>query len=984
MTGYRLATGGSGIDRTRRLGFTFAGRPYGGLAGDTLASALIANGVGVVGRSFKYHRPRGVTAAGPEEAGALVSLGEGGRHEPNAKAPMVPLVEGLVADGQNAWPSLGFDVGAINGLAGPLISAGFYYKTFIGGPRGTWTRLFEPVIRRAAGMGRAATTPDPDRYETMNATCDVLVIGAGPAGLMAATAALAAGARVILADERERPGGALLHDLSEVDGVPAPDFAAATAARLTDGGAVVLPRTTVYGHYDGRFGAVERVVDHPGDPHGLPRQRHWQIRARHVVLATGAIERPIVFPGNDRPGVMLADAARAYANRYGVAVGRRVAVFAAHDGAYRTVRDLAAAGIDVAAVVDARPAVPAAAASLAEAAGARLFAGHHVGATRGRKGLAGLTVAGADGGSIAVDALLVSGGYTPTLHLASQAGARPQWDDALAAFRPGPLPEGWTAAGAVTGRYATTDALETGAAAGEAAAAALGRTVAPLARPALAAADDAALTATAPAAPFHVAGKKAFVDLEHDVTSADIALAHDEGFQAVEHLKRYTTLGMATDQGKTSNVNGLAIMAEHLGAPIPTVGTTRFRPPYTPVALGALAGAETGAHVRPTRLTPMHDWHATHGAVFVATGAWLRPRAYLRPGEGVREAYIREAATVRTGVGIVDVSSLGKIEVAGPDAATLLDRVYANGFAKLPVGRARYGVMLREDGVVFDDGTTWRLGETRFLMTTTTANAAAVLSHLEVLLATAWPDLRVHVTSTTEQWAGMAVAGPLARTTLAATVAGIDFANEAFPFMAVREGAIGEVPVIVARLSFSGELAYEVYCGAHHGAAVWERIMAAGAVHEIAPYGVEALGTLRIEKGHVSGPELDGRTTLYDLGLERMASAKKAFVGSVLMRRPALRDPARKRFVGLVSLDGKPIRSGAHLVGPSGRSEGHVTSTTHSPALAGAEIALALLSGGPDRIGEELLATDPVRGNAVPVRVADPLFFDKDGSRMHV
>ena len=973
MSGHRLASGGSGIDRDRPLSFAFAGRPCRGFEGDTLASALMASGVDVVSRSFKYHRPRGIVSAGPEEPSALVTLRSGARAEPNAKAPAIPLWDGLEAHAQNAWPSLRFDAMAINGLAGPLFAAGFYYKTFMAGPRGTWTRLFEPVIRRAAGMGRAPLAPDPDRYETVHAFCDVLVVGAGPAGLMAARAAASSGARVIVADEGERMGGALLHETATVDGRPAPAFAAAAQAALAAmRNVTVLPRTTVYGHYDGQFGAVERVADHLPTPGEAPRQRHWTIRAARTILATGGIERPVVFAGNDRPGVMLADAARAYVNRWGAAPGRAVAVFATHDGAYRTVRDLHAAGVRVAAVIDARADASSAACAAVAATGARHHLGRAVARTHGRARLTGVTLT--DGTRVACDTLAVSGGWVPTLHLTSQGGSAPIWDERLATFLPGALPPGWAVAGGVTGALDLPAILAAGAEAGVAAARALGRA------PERTAIPDAPsdLLADAPLPLWRVPGPgKAFVDLQHDVTAADVALAHREGFEAVEHLKRYTTLGMAADQGKTSNLNGLAIMAEARGIPVAEAGTTRFRPPYAPVAIGALAGAETGAHLAPVRRTPMHDWHVDRGAEMVAAGLWMRPRAYLAPGETIRDAYVREARAVRTGAGVVDVSPLGKIEVAGPDAAAFLDRVYVNGFAALPVGRARYGVMLRDDGVVLDDGTTWRLSEHRFLMTTTTAAAARVLSHLEVLLATAWPDLRVRLTSVTEQWAGMAVAGPAARDLLAGLVADIDFAPEAFPFMAIREGALGGAPVTLARLSFSGEMAWEVFCGAGHGLGIWEAIVAAGAV----PYGVEALGALRIEKGHVSGAELDGRTTLHDLGLAGMASAKKPFVGATMMRRPALTDPARPTLVGLRSLSGERVLPGAHLVGPDGASQGHVTSTTWS-AEGGAEIALALLADGPSRHGERLSAAYPLRGLATPVEVVAPCFVDPDGARM--
>ncbi|MDQ0317683.1 sarcosine oxidase subunit alpha family protein [Amorphus orientalis] len=1000
MSGYRLPEGGALIDRARPVAFRFDGTDRSGFAGDTVASALLADGQRLFGRSFKYHRPRGILGAGVEEPNALMTLGRGASTEPNIQATISEIYQGLEAQSQNRWPSLRHDF-----MSWPLtilsqgFKAGFYYKTFMGPGRHAW-RVYEPIIRKAAGLGRADPSFDESRYEKTNAFCDVLVVGAGPAGLAAARRAARAGLRVILADETQALGGDLFETRATVEGQPAQAWAKAVAAELDALPNVrVLTRTSVYGYYDGNvLGAVERVQDHLGDRDpDLPRQRHWTLHAGHVILAAGAIQRPIVFPGNDLPGVMLANAVERYIARYAVAPGRRAVVFGTDDSLYRSALAMVRAGIDVAAVVDARPQAPTALAAPLKAAGVPVHAGTVVTEARGSKGLSRVFLARCDeagqprpGGSDAVDAdlLAVAGGWTPTIHLASQAGGAPQWRPDIDAFVPGAPREAWTAAGAANGTFALADVLADGLRAADAALAALGRESA--AGPPIAADDPDAgtnppLALRAVSSP--TARGKAFVDFQNDVLAADVTLAHQEGYRSVEHLKRYTTLGMATDQGKTSNVNALGLMADLEGRPIPDVGTTRFRPPYTPVSLGALAGREVGDHFRPTRRTPMHDWHLAHGAEMVAAGAWMRPRAYLRAGESLTDAYIREARTVREAVGIVDVSTLGKITVQGPDAGDFLNRVYVNGFGKLPVGKARYGVMLREDGFVYDDGTTWRLAEDDFLMTTTTANAAGVLARLERHLAVDWPDMKVAVASATDQWAGLAIAGPLSREVLARIVEDVDMSDAGLPFMGVARGRIGAAPVIVARLSFSGELAYEVHCGARDGLAVWEAVFEAGQSSGLVAYGTEALGTLRIEKGHVAGAELDGRTTLADLRLEKMASSKKAFVGQALMTRPAMTAADRKVLVGLKSLDGQALRTGAHVVSddmPDGiPSLGHVTSPTYSPAL-GAHIALALVSGGRERTGQHLSVVDPIRGaHPVPVEVVSHHFYDPQGDRLN-
>ncbi len=963
-----------------------------GFTGDTIASALLASGRMLVARSFKYHRPRGIFSAGAEEPNALVTIGGQARTTPNVQATMAEASEGLSVRSQNAWPSLSNDFGALAGLLSPFLAAGFYYKTFIGPFRGAWM-LYEPFIRRAAGMGAATRQPDPGRYEHAHGFCDVLVVGGGPAGLAAALAAGRDGARVILADENAEFGGAAGLDTATIDGSDIPGWVGSAAAELAELENVrLLRRTAVTGYYDGNvLAGAERL---PAGDAAMPRERHWRFQARQVVLATGAMERPVVFAGNDTPGVMLLGSALAYARHYGVAAGRAIAVFANSDAAWHCAAALVEAGITIKAIIDPRDAGPEDAAMTLRAAGAASYTGHVVMAAKGGKALSGIVVAQYDlagakvsGGATAIpcDALLVSGGWTPNVNLASQAGGPPVFDAGTGAFTPGAPREAWAAAGAMTGNLALADALKSGFGAGARAAKSWGFKAL---RKKFAVENPIQESSFHPLYEVPSNGHgKAFVDMQHDVTASDVRLAQREGFSAPEHLKRYTTLGMAADQGRTSNVNALAIMAAEEGRPIAEVGTTRFRPPYSPVTFGAIVGRATGKHFQPLRRTPMNDWHEEAGAEMINIGPWQRPWVYRRPGESEEAAYIREARAVRASVGVTDVSTLGKIDIQGPDAAAFLDRVYTNTFSTLPVGKARYGLMLRDDGFLFDDGTTWRLSKTRYLMTTTTGNAAGVMAHLEFGLAVDWPDLKVTLTSVTEQWAGVAIAGPKARALLKKAIKGINVSNKALPFMGVRTGKLGDADVVVCRLSFSGELAYEVYCGADFGLDLWRTLLEAGKEFDCTPYGLEALGALRIEKGHVTHEEMDGRTGVHDLGLEKMFSGKKDFIGKPMALRAALTDPGRKRLVGLLSLDGKPVRIGAQLVAGSdpnlpGVSQGHVSSMAYSPAIE-AYIALALLERGPERHGERLHAADPVRGSHGPVKVCAPCFYDPEGSRMH-
>ena len=986
----RIGAGGL-IDRTRTLSFTFDGEEHAGHPGDTLASALVANGVRLVGRSFKYHRPRGILSAGSEEPNALVELRLGARREPNTRATTIELYDGLDATSQNRWPSLKLDVLAVNQLFAPIFSAGFYYKTFMW-PASFWEKVYEPAIRRAAGLGRAAPAADPDHYEKANAFCDVLVIGAGAAGLSAALAAARSGARVILCDEDFRLGGRLLAEHCEIDGRPAIEWVTAAKTELESlPDCRIMRRTTVQGVYDGgTYAAVERVNDHVPVPlEHEPRLRLWRIVAKRAVLASGAIERPIVFGDNDRPGVMLAGAVRAYVNRFGVAPGKRAVIFAGSDEAFRTARDVADAGVEVAALVDARRGGSAYARKAAEKSRARYFDGAAIHRVHGRQAVKGVEIKRADGGAerIVCDLVAMSGGWNPTIHLTTHLNGKPVWSEELSALVPGKLPPAMSVVGAASGDFALGSVLAGAAKAGAEAAEACGFTAKPGAIPA---AKDEELSAS-PIWQVADSCGKAFVDFQNDVAVSDVKLAVREGFRIPEHLKRYTTLGMATDQGKTAGLSGSAVLANVTGRYIGAVGTTTFRPPYTPVAISVFAGHHRGSDFRPARLAPSHQWAKEQGAVFVETGPWLRALYYPKPGEEPQAAVNREVTNVREQVGICDVSTLGKIDVQGTDAGIFLDRVYANTFSTLPVGKARYGLMLREDGFVLDDGTTARLRDDHYFVTTTTVNAVKVMQHLEFCQQCLWPELDVQMVSVTEQWAQFAVAGPQAREVLQKVVDPThDISNEAFPYLAVGEVSVcGGTPARIFRLSFSGELAYEIAVPARFGDSLVRAIMDAGAPFGIAPYGTEALGVLRIEKGHPAGGELNGQTTAHDLGMGKMLSTKKDFIGRFMAARPALTDPARATFVGLKPVEpGARIRAGSHLL-PQGaeataaNDQGYVTSIAYSPSR-GHWLGLGLLARGSERHGEIVRVYDPVRGGDLLAEVCPPCFIDPEGARLRV
>lgn len=949
MSGGALRTG-SAIG-AQPVVFHFDGREYRAQAGDTLAAALVANGVRLVARSFKYHRPRGILAAGVEEPSALVTVGEGNRREPNVRASDVFVYPGMVATSQNAWPSLTFDVGAINSLAAALIPAGFYYKTFFG-PPSRWM-LYEHFIRRAAGLGAPPREADPDTYGHRSAFCDCAVIGAGPAGLAAAVAAAEAGKRVVLIEQDRVAGGSLLCTAVRIDGLAATNWVQAMLARLAAAGARVLLRTTAAGYWDDNFlTAVERRRE-PGAPGEGPAQVLWKLRCGEVVLATGAIERPLVFVNNDRPGVMLAGAARSFAVRNGALAGSRVVLATSHDGAYRTAFAMAERGAAITAICDTRP-DPQSAIVAAARARFRVIAG----AVPLRAGPRGLDIA-ADGRVERLDAdcIAMSGGESPVLHLHRQAGGALDYDTATGRFLPGAARQNHRAVGAAAGAHDLA-AILPGAAIDD---------PLPPAGPPLA----------GPVWQGAVSGK-AFVDFQNDVTTADLALAQREGYVSVEHTKRYTTLGMGTDQGKTGAMVALAQIAHERGVALPEAGLTTFRAPYTPVTMAAFAGPMRGDHAGTVRRLPLHDRHAAHGADWVPAGYWFRPRAYPRPGEAIAAASLREAQMVRSCAGIVDVSSLAKFEVTGPDALRLIGAVCATPVARLGLGRGRYTVMLREDGMVMDDGTLWRLAEDRWLITSSTGGTARMARHLSYVAEVLLDHARASVVDVSAHWAGLALAGPRSAAVLRALTG-----TEPPPHMHWAEAMIADVPVRVLAASYSGERAFELHVRADCAGTVFEASLAAVRAAGGGLYGLDAMDHLRVEKGHVViGAEADGRTTPHDLALGAMLRKSGGFVGWQGLTRPALADPAmRHQLVGVTAIAGSDLAEGAMLVTRKGEAPvGHVT--TAAPRVAGeGAIGLALLRNGAARHGEELIAWSPTRKREVRVMVGPPLFYDAEGAR---
>ena len=984
------------IDRDKKISFKFNGKKYFGYKGDTLASALIANGVHLVGRSFKYHRPRGFIGAGVDEPNAKVQLNRGPKSEPNAVATEVELVEGLEAKSQNCWPSVSFDFGAINNFLYRFFPAGFYYKTFMW-PKNFWYKIYEPIIRRAAGLGVAPLKPDPDRYEHKYEFCDVLVVGSGPSGLSSALAAAKNGARVILAEDKSRFGGTLLTDEVTIGNKNGKDWVDEIISQLKSmPNVVVKNRSQVFGYYDHNMMVMfERTRDHIQNPNKYtPRQKLWYIRAKEVVISTGSIERPLVFGNNDRPGIMLASAAKEYLKVYGVLIGKKPIIFTNNDSAYETAIEYKKNGINPL-IVDVRENSETPIVKEAKNLKIDIKFSYAIANTNGYRKVNSATIGKLNHNksayenfeNVTCDCIFVSGNWTPTVHLSSQSGNKLKYDETVNSFIPNLPKQNESTIGSANGSFTLKQSLQDGFNKGYE----LSNKI-----------TNKNLKCTIPTSNERSSNNiskfwcmplpknkryKRCVDFQNDVYVSDIELAIREGFRSIEHVKRYTTLGMATDQGKTSNLNGLQLVSNIENKIVPEVGHTTFRPPYTAVTIGAIVGREVGKYYRPTRKSPIHGWHENNNAVFVDAGLWLRPRYYKQGNESLQEAAKREATNVRKNVGVCDVTSLGKIDIKGADAAEFLNRIYTNAWMKLPVGKARYGVMLREDGVVFDDGTTTRISENHFHMTTTTAQAVNVLSHLEYYLQVVWPELDVNVLSTTEQWAGAALAGPNSRELLGKLFPNINVSNKELPFMGYKEADLFGVPARIFRISFSGELAYEINVESGFGIFMWEKIISLGQEMNIEPYGTEALSTLRIEMGHVAGSEIDGRVISSDLSLEGMLSKKKDFIGKRSLTRKAFVKEDREKIVGVIPLDKKTmIPEGSHLVSnpnanlPNSKL-GHVSASCWSVEYNN-PFSLAILINGKNRIGEKLYALSPLKNKNIPVEIVSSHYVDPKGERV--
>ncbi|MEP0071749.1 MAG: sarcosine oxidase subunit alpha family protein [Marinomonas sp.] len=993
------------IDRSKPLTFTYNGKKYTGYQGDTLASAMLANGIDVVARSFKYSRPRGIVAAGAEEPNAVLQLGATEATQvPNVRATQQELFDGLVSTSTNGWPSVDTDVmGMIGKIGGNMMPPGFYYKTFMF-PESLW-ETYESMIRKAAGMGRAPKEIDPDTYDTMNQHCDVMVVGAGPAGLAAALTAARGGARVIIADEQNEFGGSLLNSTETLDGKPATEWVESVVKELGSyDNVTMLPRSTVNGYHDHNFLTVhERRTDHLADiaPINHVRQRMHRVRAKWVVLATGAHERPLVYANNDVPGCMISSAVSAYINRYGVVPGNELVVMTTNDYGYQAAIDWADAGRNVVAIVDTRKNPEGTLVQAARERGISIMVGSGVIEVQGSKRVTSVSVAKlSDDGSQVVgsivklksDTVATSGGWSPVIHLSCHTGARPVWSDSVVGFLPGPTIQKQLTAGGMNGQYETSQVLAEGLFAGKQALGSLGLVAAEVTLP-----EVKTLDITPPMSLFHIPhlkptsqAPKQFVDYQTDVTAAGIEIACREGFEAIEHVKRYTAMGFGTDQGKLGNINGMAVAAKALNKSIPETGTTVFRPNYTPIAFGAVIGRHCGALFEPKRYTAMHKWHVEQGALFEDVGQWKRPWYFPKEGETMQQTLNRECLAVRNAVGILDASTLGKIDIQGKDAREFLGRVYSNAWAKLAVGKCRYGLMCGEDGMVFDDGVTACLGENHFVMTTTTGGAAHVYEWLELYHQTEWPELEVYFNTVTDHWSTATITGPNSRKLLE-ELTDFDVSNDNFRYMDWKQITVAGVPARVFRISFTGELSFEINVQANYGMAVWEKLIEAGEKYGLTPYGTETMHILRAEKGFIiAGQDTDGSVTPYDLGMGWCVSNQKPFsyIGKRGMNRSDCVRENRKQLVGLKTKDPKQVipEGSAAILDPKAKMpipiEGHISSSYWSEAL-GHSIAMGFIKGGLDKMGETVYYP-MADGTMIEAEICSPIFFDPKGERQNV
>ena len=994
----------SRINTSKIINFTFNGKPYQGFAGDSLASALLANGVNVVGRSFKYARPRGIVGHGMEEPNGIIQLGSGAATVPNLKVTQIELYEGLEASSVNGWPSVNYDVMSWLGAFGRLMPPGFYYKTFMY-PQKLWM-TYEHFIRKAAGLGKSPVEDDPDSYDTINQHCDVLVVGAGPSGLMAALEAGLAGARVIIADEQSEFGGTLLASNEKFDGQSANDWLLDIFSQLSSLRNVkCLTRSTVFGYYDHNFLTIlERCTDHLGiTASSGPRQCMHRVRAKQVVLATGALERPLVFAHNDIPGVMQASSVSTYINRFSVAPGNKLVLATSNDNAYRTAIDWHNAGRDVVAIIDSRYSPNGDLVVKAESMGIKIYDGHGLIEASGGKRVKSALIAplSIDGtevigavSQLACDLIATSGGWSAAIHLSSHTGAKPVWDEEIVSFRPGDSKQQERSVGACKGTFGLHDGLVEGAIGGARAAhfAGFGNGTVNTSIPNIIQVGEQPQQALflVPHTKSTSRAPSQFVDFQLDVSASAIELAVLEGFESVEHVKRYTALGFGTDQGKLGNINGMAILANALGQTISQTGTTIFRPSYTPTTFGAIAGRGIKELFDPERYTAMHRWHQEQGAMFEDVGQWKRPWYFPQGNETMQESVNRECLAVRNSVGILDASTLGKIDIQGPDAAEFITRMYTNSFLQLSPGRCRYGVMLKEDGMIFDDGVCACISDNHYLMFTTTGGAAGVLAWLELWQQTEWPELQVYFTSVTDHWATATISGPNARNVITKVCDDIDFSAENFGFMEWRDGNIADVAARVFRISFTGELSYEVNVSANYGHHVWEKLIEAGAEFNITPYGTETMHVLRAEKGFIIvGQDTDGSMTPADMNMDWVIGKNKSFsfIGKRSLRRSDSVRANRKQLVGLKTIDPLTVLpEGSQIVNDPEQAipmdmQGHVTSSYYS-ANMGHSIAMAVIKGGLDRMGD-IIYCPSADGTNAAAQIVSHVFYDPTGERQN-